>query len=152
MSEKNIKADLHWQTEMHFECYNHDLISHMDATEDHGGHNLGATPKETLLNAMMGCTAMDVLALLKKMRQGVLTFSMKSDAEMTAEHPIHFKSVSLEYDLSGELDPEKVIKAVTLSMTKYCGVNFMISRSCPVYYKVILNDKILLEDQAKFES
>lgn len=150
MSEKNLKAEIQWQSEMHFECYNHDLISHMDATEDHGGHNLGATPKEILLNAMMGCTAMDVLALLKKMRQVVQKYSMKADAEMTSEHPIHFKSVTLEYNLTGELDPEKVIKSVNLSMTKYCGVNFMISKSCPVYYKVILNEKKILESQAKF--
>ncbi len=152
MSEKILNAEIQWQSEMHFECYNHSLISHMDATEDHGGHNLGATPKELLLNAIMGCTAMDVMALLKKMRQNALTFDMKAHAEKTQEHPTHFKTVNLEYHLSGDLEPEKVIKSVTLSMTKYCGVNYMISKTCPIFYKVFLNEKIILESQANFEA
>jgi putative redox protein len=73
------------------------------------------------------------------------------DYEQTkGEHPIIFKEVRLEYHVEGEVEPEKLIKAVTLSQTKYCGVTAMISKTSPVYYKIYLNSEMIGEDQASF--
>lgn len=149
MSAKILTGELVWKEKIFFEVLNESAKSFTDATVEHGGEHLAPTPKELVLNGMMGCTAMDVLALLKKMRFEFVNFKMTASAEMTEAHPIHFKSVHLNYHLiSKETDQSKLIKAVDLSMTKYCGVNFMISRVCPVTYDIHLNDQKLHSGQA----
>ncbi|MGE3608347.1 MAG: OsmC family protein [Bacteriovoracaceae bacterium] len=134
-----MKADLRWIHNMAFECNNHGIKTFTDATLDTGGEDKGPTPKELVLNAMMGCTAMDVVSILKKMRQEIKEFKMDIEAEKTTEHPTHFKTALINYYLTGELDAEKVKKAVDSSLTKYCGVNYMISFTCDINFKVIVN-------------
>lgn len=150
MSTKILSADLNWLKEMQFEVHSREQKIVIDATPEHGGHNLGPTPKDLLLHAMMGCTSMDVIAILKKMRQPLTGLKMQAHAPMTEEHPIHFAEVKLSYQFTGELDPAKVIKAVTSSMTKYCGVNFMISKACPISYDILINDETVHSAKVKF--
>jgi putative redox protein len=145
-----MNASMKWAEGMKFICDNHGLKTTLDASTEHGGANTGPTPKELVLNAMMGCTAMDVMAMLKKMRQEVIGFEMEIAAEKTTQHPIHFKSAVLNFRLNGSLDSEKVIKAVDSSLTKYCGVNYMISKSCEISFKVFVNGAFLKEAPVKF--
>lgn len=145
-----MNASMMWKGEQLFEINNHGIITHTDATPEHGGQEQHPTPKELVINAMMGCTAMDVVAILKKMRQDIRFFGVKINVEKTTEHPIHFKSALITYDLHGDIAPEKAIKAVESSMTKYCGVNFMISRSCDISYQVFLNGVEIKKDKANF--
>jgi putative redox protein len=86
---------------------------------------------------------MDVVVMLKKMRQDITEFKMEIEAEKTTEHPIHFKSAELVYLMSGPVEPEKVIKAVESSLTKYCGVNYMISKTCAITFKILLNGSVI---------
>jgi putative redox protein len=134
-----MQANLTWLGNMSFESNNHGVKTTMDAPIDSGGQGAAPSPKELILNAMMGCTAMDVVAILKKMRQEIKEFHMAIEVEKTTEHPIHFKSAIITYDLKGDIPAEKVIKAVDSSLTKYCGVHYMISRSCDIKHKIILN-------------
>ncbi|HAZ13034.1 MAG TPA: OsmC family peroxiredoxin [Bdellovibrionales bacterium] len=120
----------------------------MDAFPEFGGDDLGPTPKELLLNAVMGCTGMDVISILTKMRQTPTAFSIKALAEKTKEAPTHFPRIDLRYELTGEIEAEKLLKAVTSSMTKYCGVSFMVAKRVPIFYDVYLNDKKVGEGQA----
>ena len=90
-----MKANLSWNTQMQFTCENHGIKTTIDATQEHGGNEAGPTPKELVLNAMMGCTAMDVVSMLKKMRQEITAFKMEIEAEKTLEHPVHFKCCDL---------------------------------------------------------
>jgi putative redox protein len=148
MSSKTLSADLKWLKDMQFEAQSQDIKDNqardhkliIDATPEHGGHNLGPTPKDLVLHAMMGCTSMDVIAILNKMRQPFTDFKMSAEAKMTESHPIHFAEVKLTYYFTGELDTAKVIKAVTSSMSKYCGVNYMISKACPINLEILIND------------
>ena len=135
---------------MEFQCETRGLVSKIDAAEEHGGNNTAPTPKELVLNAMMGCTAMDVVSILKKMRQEISEFKMEIEAEKTTEHPIHFKTAELIFMLKGNIDPEKVIKAVDSSLTRYCGVNYMISKTCVITFKVILNDSVINQGPVNF--
>lgn len=135
-----LNASLSWIDNMHFECNNDGLVTAIDAPADHGGGRNGPTPKELILNAMMGCTAMDVVAILKKMRLEIGEFKMSIEAEKTTDHPVHFKTATMIYHLKGDLPAEKVIKAVDSSLTRYCGVNYMISKTCVISYKVFVND------------
>lgn len=146
-----MQAQIDWQTEMAFKCRNRDIETYMDATIEAGGKNSGPTPKELVLNAMMGCTAMDVVSILKKMRQVIQGFKMTIDAQKTIEHPVHFKSAFLTFSLLGEIDKEKLIKAVDMSLTKYCGVNYMISLSCHITFQVFLNQEMIHKGTVNFK-
>jgi putative redox protein len=146
-----MNASMTWTQGMQFKCDNRGMNSVMDAMPDFGGVNAGPTPKELVLNAMMGCTAMDVVSMLKKMRQEITAFQMRIDVTKNSEHPVHFKAATLYFDLSGEVDKEKVMKSVTASLTKYCGVNYMISKTCQIQYEVRLNQEKIGSGQATFQ-
>lgn len=145
-----MKAQMKWLQGMKFSCDNQGLESFIDATAEHGGTGSAANPKELILNAMMGCTAMDVVSMLTKMRQTIKNFNMCIDVEKTTQHPTHFKTAALVYELAGDIDPEKAKKAVEASMTKYCGVNYMISKSCKISYRLFVNEDLVVEDEVKF--
>lgn len=146
-----MKATLDWIQGMQFRCDNHGIITQLDAAPEHGGDDSAPNPKELVLNAMMGCTAMDVVSILKKMRQVIGTFKMNIEAQKTTHHPTHFSSALMTYELTGELDGDKVIKAVDSSMTKYCGVNYMMSKTCDIEYRVLLNGEEIHRTKADFE-
>lgn len=145
-----MHASLSWKEGMRFVCENGAHHITLDATPEHGGSGLGPSPKEILLNAMMGCTAMDVVSMLKKMRQEISSFDMRIEVEKTIEHPIHFKTAQLVFLIKGQVDPEKAIKAVTASLTKYCGVNYIVSKSCLITAELILNDQSIYTAPVKF--
>lgn len=134
-----MHSKLIWKSNMNFECINNQHSTQIDAPTDHGGQGLGPTPKELLLNAMMGCTAMDSVSILNKMRQKIDSFKMEIEAEKNDEHPIHFIHAHMQFFFEGELEESKVIKAVTKSLTQYCGINYMISKTCEIKYTILLN-------------
>lgn len=146
-----MKASLNWVKNMQFSCNNHGIETSIDASKEHGGDEEAPTPKELLLNAMMGCTAMDVVAILKKMKQEISDFKMEIEVEKTTAHPIHFKKAELIFLLNGLIEEEKAIKAVDSSLTRYCGVNYMISKTCDISYRIILNDKKIKESAVQFK-
>lgn len=145
-----MEAQMHWIKGMNFSCHNRQHQMQVDTNAEHGGEDLAATPKELILNAMMACSAMDVVSILKKMRQPITTFKMGIEAEKNTEHPIHFKRAKLTYDLTGELELEKVVKAIDASLTKYCGVNYMMSKTCEITYELLLNGKVCHQGRAAF--
>lgn len=132
-----MRAELVWKSDMVFECDNSGLKTMMDINSSEA--KKGPNPKELVMNAMMGCTAMDVVSILKKMRQEIKEFRMENEVEKTLEHPIHFKTSLLTFHMGGDIDPDKAIKAVDSSLTKYCGVNYMISFSCEISFRIFLN-------------
>lgn len=146
----NMNASMTWKGEQLFQSNNHGIETYTQASPDHGGEGKYPTPKELVLNAMMGCTAMDVVAILNKMRQTIHSFNLNIEVEKTTDYPVHFKTALITYDLNGEIAPDKAIKAVESSMTKYCGVNYMISRSCDISYKVLLNGQEIKKDKVHF--
>ena len=133
-----------WQSQMNFVCENRGLTSEFDTVN-------AATPKEGVLNAMGACSGMDVISIAEKMRVKVIDLSIEAEATKTNTIPSYFSKVHMKYFITGDQEPEKFIKVVVFSMTKYCGVSYMISKVCPITYEVFLNNKIIYEDQAKFE-
>lgn len=88
-----------------------------------GGQNLGPRPKPLLLSALAGCSGIDVVTILQKMRVDFVAFSIEVNGELTEEMPNLYNRIHLRYILSGQnLPREKVEKAITLSLEKYCGV------------------------------
>lgn len=111
----------------------------VDADEKVGGRNRGPRPKGLILTSLVGCTAMDVISILRKMKIEPDEFSVEAETELTDEHPKVFKKVVITYRLKGEgLVPEKVEKAVKLSQDKYCGVSAMLKKAVPLEYNIVI--------------
>ena len=113
-----------WLENMSFESEvnGHKII--VDAKEEVGGHNRGPRPKPLMLAALGGCTSMDVISILKKMRVELKSLNVIVEGELTEEHPRHFTKMHVIYEVEGDnLPMDKIQKAVSLSEEKYCGVS-----------------------------
>jgi putative redox protein len=106
------------------------------------GKRLAFGPKALLLSGLAGCSGIDVVEMLDKMRVPFGKLVITAEAEQTEEHPRVFKDIHISYNI--ETDPEnlnKVKRAVELSLGKYCGVAAMLKKNCPIFPKVHLLPK-----------
>ena len=132
-------VDTAWQGDMKFDAVvsGHHVI--MDALPVVGGNDEGARPKELMLASLAGCTGMDVVSILKKMRVELQYFNIRVEAEMTEEHPKHYTSMHIIYEFKGEgLEPEKLQKAVNLSQEQYCGVSAAYRKAMEITHEIVL--------------
>ena len=131
MNTKTIHID--WQGDMKFET---ELDGHkltIDASPEVGGTDMGPRPKPLMLIALAGCTGMDVVSILKKMRVELDGFKVYVEAEQTDEHPKHYSSMKVIYEFKGKnLPMDKLEKAVNLSEERYCGVSAVYKKAIPV--------------------
>ena len=122
MAKEQVKVK--WLDKMAFsaEQNGHEIV--MDAAEKVGGENRGPRPKPFMLTALAGCTGMDVISILKKMRVEPDDFNVIVEGELTEEHPKHFYKMHVIYEFKGkDLPMAKLKKAVNLSEERYCGVS-----------------------------
>ncbi len=114
---------------------NHHVI--MDAGTEDGGSDSGASPKKLMLASLAGCTGMDIVSILNKMKVAFSDFSVKTEAELTDEHPKIYNKVRIIYSIKiPEENKDKMEKAVKLSMDKYCGVSAMFSAFAKVDWEI----------------
>jgi putative redox protein len=119
-------------------CTQHALV--MDAAPEVGGSNMGPRPMELLLVGLGGCTGMDVISILRKMRQDVTDYQIRLHGERTVDHPRIFTSISVEHIVRGRgLSADAVKRAVELSATRYCSAAAMLGRAAHIEetYRVI---------------
>ena len=115
---------------------------HIDAAEGIGGHNAGARPMELLLMGLGGCTAIDVILILKKQRQVVEDFQIRVSGdrekiEGTEKTP--FRQINIQFELKGEIDGSKALKAIQMSMDKYCSATAQLEPSATITHSLLLN-------------
>ncbi len=128
-SEVSIK----WQGEMSFESEinGHKII--LDASPEVGGKDKGPRPKPFVLLALAGCTGMDVVSMLKKMRVEYEGLEIKVEGELAEDHPKTFTSMKVVFEFKGkDLPMDKIEKAVALSDEKYCGVSALYKKAIPL--------------------
>jgi len=116
-------VNMAWTDKVAFEgdMDGHKII--VDATEESGGSDLGPRPKKLMLTALAGCTGVDVIMILKKMKVEPEAFNVIIEADVTEEHPKHYSKIKVVYQFKGkDLPYTKLEKAVKLSEEKYCGV------------------------------
>ena len=116
-------VDMAWTDKVAFETEinGHKLI--VDANVESGGSDLGPPPKRLMLTALAGCTGIDVIMILKKMKVVPEAFNVIIEADVTDEHPKHYSKMKVIYQFKGkDLPLDKLEKAVKLSETTYCGV------------------------------
>ena len=113
----------------------------MDGPPEIGGENLGVRPMEMLLLGMAGCTMIDVVSTLKKMREDVVDCQTQVSADRTEEYPKVFTNIHVHFILRGkQLNPSKVDKAIKLSAEKYCSASIMIGKTA-----IITHDYEIIE-------
>ncbi len=119
---------------VHFECVSEEGLSiQTDGSPDVGGEGKAPRPMQLLLMSHAACSAIDVVHLLKKMRQPLLDIRVEADGERaTDEVPAVFKKINLHYILTGNLDEKSVQKAIGLSVDKYCSVGAMLAKTAEI--------------------
>jgi len=130
-----------WAGDMAFETSidGHRII--VDAKPEAGGFNKGPRPKPLLMLSLAGCTAMDVISILKKMKVEIKDFQIKVEGDITEEHPKHFTKIHLIYEFTGtDLPTDKINHAIELSQEKYCGVSATLKKSVHISYEIKLNN------------
>ncbi len=111
----------------------------MDGSAEVGGRNLGARPMEVLLIGMGGCTAIDVVSMLKKQRQDIEGVEVALSGERASDHPMVYTEVKLTYTVRGRnLNRALVERAVSLSDEKYCSATAMFKKTAKVTHEVVL--------------
>ena len=129
--------------DFHFEAKGSSPIPvHIDAAEGIGGHNAGARPMELLLMCLGGCTAIDVILILKKQRQIVEDFQIRVQGdrekiEGTEKTP--FRLINIQFELKGQIDGAKALKAIQMSMDKYCSATAQLEPSATITHTLLLN-------------
>ena len=102
----------------------------MDVAPEVGGRNLGLRPMEMVLLGLGGCTAIDVLHMLRKGRQPITDMQVELDAERADDAPKVFTRIHVHFVLTGAgLDPHKIERAIKLSANKYCSASMMLNKT-----------------------
>ena len=107
----------------------------MDSTEQYGGTDAAARPKELILFGFAGCTGMDVVSILEKRRLTLDRFEIQVAAEVADQHPKVFNKIHLTFLFKGKgITPKEVERAIELSRTKYCPVWAMLQKAVDITY------------------
>jgi putative redox protein len=133
-----MQSSINWQGMMAFVA--EDEAGHslkMDAPPLVGGEGDGFRPKHLLLDALAGCTAMDVISILKKMQITPEEFRVEVSASETEEHPKTFTDFHIRYLVRGNVADAKLNKAINLSQERYCGVTAMFRSFAAITHEVV---------------
>lgn len=128
----------------HFEALGTSTVTqHIDAATDIGGHNAGARPMEMLLMGLAGCSAIDVILILQKQKQVIEDFKLSVDGfREKGATPAPFQQIHITYRLKGDLNPERVKRAIDLSMDKYCSATAQLRPSATITSSFEINDEV----------
>jgi putative redox protein len=132
-----MKVILRQNTAVHFTATTESgQTLEIDGSEKVGGQDKGARPMEILLVGLGSCSAIDVISMLKKMRQDVTDCTIEVTGERVDDVPAVFTDIHIRYLVTGRaLDHERVARAVTLSVEKYCSVSKMLEKSVNITYE-----------------
>ncbi|WP_319480745.1 OsmC family protein [uncultured Draconibacterium sp.] len=139
MAKQEVKVS--WKDKMAFEAEVDGHKITLDAAEAVGGEDRGPRPKPLMLTALAGCTGMDVVSILKKMRVEVEDFDITVEGDLTDEHPKQYYKMNVIYTFKGkDLPLEKLKKAVSLSEERYCGVSALYKKAIEVTSEIKIID------------
>jgi putative redox protein len=126
-----------WKGKMHFESCVNEHIVHMDKLPVHGGEGMGSRPKQLLLSAIGGCTGMEVISILNKMRLKISKLEIRVNGELSNDTPKTYTAISILFSVGcSPSDRDKIEKAIHLAAEKYCGVVAMARKFAEVKIEV----------------
>lgn len=129
----------------HFEAKNEDgNVVHIDGAPAIGGSCEGARPMQLLVMGLGGCSAMDIILILKKQKEVIEDLKIVLDAERHEDRtPATFKKIHVTYNFKGDLNPKKVKRAVSLGIEKYCSVTEILKETCEITFETTINGESL---------
>jgi len=137
-----MKVNVDWRGGLEFNNHfpsGHDLT--VDSAEESGGQNKGPRPMELLLGGLAGCTGIDIVLILDKMKTELEDFEMEIEAERAQEAPKRFTKIQIKYKLKGKkLDEKKVERAIKLSEEKYCSASNSLNAEITSTYEIEQTD------------
>jgi len=134
-------VNITWTGDMAFEAEVNDFKIAIDAVEAVGGKNGGPRPKPLTLVSLGGCTGMDVISILGKMRVKPDYFNVEVSGELTDVHPKYYHTINIRYIFRGkDLPMEKLEKAVNLSQDRYCGVTEMLRHVAKINHEIVIEE------------
>lgn len=117
----------------------HSII--IDAPFEAGGENKGIRPKMLILASLGGCTGVDVVLILQKMKVEIESLKIAVEGRLTETHPKVYHTIVLKYIFKGkDLDRTKLVRAIELSQEKYCGVTAMLRNSVEITYEIVIEE------------
>ncbi len=127
----------------HFELKNErGHVTYIDSKAQVGGHDLAPSPMEYVLMGVAGCSAIDVISILKKQRQEITDYRAEVEGNrVKIDDATPFKNITITIYLEGEIAPEKAQRAAQLSFEKYCSVSKTVEPTATIEYKVVVNNK-----------
>lgn len=154
-----MKVSINWLGKMAFEgAGDSGFVQKMDSDTSVGGENSASRPMEFIALGLAGCTAMDVISILQKKKQPVVEFQVKVDVKRAKEHPQVFTQAVIEYQVTGRgADEAAVLRAIELSVEKYCPAHAMLIKAFPMRYiykildedsRVVLKEGEYIKEQA----
>jgi putative redox protein len=132
-----------WKNDLVFEGHLQGKTVIIDGGKGVGDNIKGPSPKRLLLLSVAGCTAMDVISIVRKARVEVEDFTVRVVGEIGEEHPKVYTHLKVVYEFRGkdlEASRDKIINAINLSQDKYCGVSAMIRKAAPIEWELVLTD------------
>lgn len=111
----------------------------MDTSEEVGGHNAGPRPMELLLMGLAGCTGMDVISILDKMKIRYDDFRIEIEADKAETHPKVYTKIHIKYRIWGDVPEDKLKTAIDLSKEKYCSAQAMLSKAAEITSEYEIN-------------
>jgi putative redox protein len=142
LTEAGMKARAKWIEGMAFVAEagsGHSVV--LDGAPEYGGRNAGFRPMEMMLIGLAGCTAFDVLYILKGHKQDVTDCVVEVEAKRADTDPKYFTDIHLTYRLVGRnLSPERVEKAITLSKEKYCSASYILAKTARMTHSWTVED------------
>ena len=140
-----MKANVTWQNNMAFIGKSASGFPvQMDADSNFGGTERGVRPMEMIALGLAGCTAMDVISILRKKRQDVTQFEVRVDAPRSADHPKVFTKAVITYTVTGRsVDENAVLRSIELAAIKYCPAQIMLELAFPMdlHYEIYEDDE-----------
>ena len=129
-----MKIKTIWKKSHSFESWQDENSIKID-----GDRATGVSPKSLLLSGLAGCSGIDIVDILEKMRVEFSEFSIDVETEQTEEHPKVFKDITITYKMKTAPENEdKLRKAAELSLEKYCGVSAMLKKNSPIHFKIVI--------------
>ena len=129
-----MQAKVNWNEGLSFTgTADSEFSIQMDAKEEVGGEGKGFIPMELMAMSLAGCTAMDVISILRKKRQDVTDFEVRVDVDRAEEHPKVFTKATINYIVTGHnVDEKAVLRAIQLTAERYCPAQAMLGQVFPI--------------------
>jgi putative redox protein len=139
-----MEAKVIWKSQLSFNTTgSNGMIIPLTADPEVGGDNVGIEPMELVAIGLAGCTALDVISILRKKRQDVTAFEVQVHAQRAADYPKVFTNIIIEYIVTGhQVDSAAVERSIELSATKYCPVQAMLRDACTIEHKYSIKDAL----------